>query len=335
MTFRDTQKITQDFENIGDRDQPFTLSKSVSTTKTSSWENTLGLKITVGAKGKYGVPFVSEGEVSLAVEASEAFKWGESTSKADTIQISVPLTVPPHQKYEAVAEIQPVSMSLDYTMTGEFHFRSGASVKGTVKGKYTSKNSYQASGWGGPILVDRIVGNYELDNPTNPSHHATITKRDDRTAEWKNYAGPAWTLKAKPFALSELEVESDPNYKTAEVLHNHGTVTGLFFAGVTYSRVDALHLPKPDLIAGAYEYEHAEKENGWHHVTVTKVDDATLEWKNHDKGTNPWILKTTGNPYELAVDCPYYPKLKTAAVLCNHGKVTGLKFGDGIYIHKG
>ena len=55
-----------------------TLEKEFTETvsQTESWGNTVGASVTVGTTFKTGVPFVSEGEVSMEVSASYEHTWG-------------------------------------------------------------------------------------------------------------------------------------------------------------------------------------------------------------------------------------------------------------------
>ena len=104
------------------------------------------------------------------------------------------------------------------------------------------------------------------------------------------------------------------------------------YQGVAYTEaiVDKHQTPlyPIDRIVGWYKLEHAK--NPWHYVTITKVNEATLEWKND--AAVAWTLKTTNNPNELAVDCPTYPADKTAAVVRRGDTVIRLRWRNETYI---
>jgi hypothetical protein len=121
-----------------------TFAKSVSKSRTSSWSNTVGLKVSVSATGGAKVPLLAEGKVTVTVEGSEQYNWGGSNTTTDTITITLPINVPPNKKYRAYARVQQGDVTLPYTMIGTLHFKSGATVHRTVSGVYTGNNSYIA-----------------------------------------------------------------------------------------------------------------------------------------------------------------------------------------------
>jgi hypothetical protein len=139
--------VDEVFDNTKSRvSEGMTLSRSVATAATHSWSDTIGVKVSVSAKGGASVPLLAKGEITVSTEVSFAYTFGESTTTTETITISLPITVPAGRKYRAYAIIREGSITLPYTMTGTLHFKSGAQVKRTVSGIYTGRNSYTAEG---------------------------------------------------------------------------------------------------------------------------------------------------------------------------------------------
>lgn len=140
----DKGAVEQELSNNSGEKQSMTMSKTVTTTVTSGWSNTLGLKTTLTAKVQAGVPLVSSAEVSVSAEVSNAYTWSGSSSSSMAITISIPIVVPPHKKYRGVAFLQEVEFEIPYTMRGQFHFKSGKKVSRTIKGTYKGANSFAA-----------------------------------------------------------------------------------------------------------------------------------------------------------------------------------------------
>lgn len=87
-------------------------------------------------------------------------------------------------------------------------------------------------------------------------------------------------------------------------------------------------------IVGAYEnhtYDGTNNKNNWHYVTISKVNDTTLEWKN--KAGVSWLLTTTPDKTKLNLgeDSPYYKDAKQTSVIWEEGRVTGLEFMGELY----
>ena len=80
-------------------------------------------------------------------------------------------------------------------------------------------------------------------------------------------------------------------------------------------------------ILGNYEnhlYDDGGK-NDWHYVTISQIDDTTLEWRN--RAGIAWTLKTTQNKKILDVgrDCPYFSEGHTSVkVVWDGDQVSGL-----------
>ncbi|NET44765.1 hypothetical protein [Okeania sp. SIO2B3] len=82
-----------------------------------------------------------------------------------------------------------------------------------------------------------------------------------------------------------------------------------------------------DSIVGNYENHQYDSggKNDWHYVTISRIDDTTLQWRNRAGRT--WTLQTTKNREILKVgkDCPYFDDgHTTATVIWDGNQVSGI-----------
>jgi hypothetical protein len=161
---KDKGAMEQDLENNTELEQSMTMSKSLATSVTSSWSNTFGVKASISAKAAVKIPLVGSGEVTVSTEVSNAYTWGGSQSSTTTINISIPIRVPPHKKYRGYAFLQEVEIEVPYTMRGEFHFKSGRKVTQTIVGIYKGMNSY--------------LGSYRVDDITDKKAPINVLQGD-------------------------------------------------------------------------------------------------------------------------------------------------------------
>jgi hypothetical protein len=149
--------IEEVFTNSTQANQSMSLTRTVSTTKTSAWSDTLGIKLSISAKGGAQIPFLGKGELTVSTEISNTYTWSGSTSTSETISINLPVVVPPGRKYRAYAIIREANFQVPYTMTGSVYFKSGAVIHRTVNGVYTGKNSYLAEGGAEDLTEKKVV----------------------------------------------------------------------------------------------------------------------------------------------------------------------------------
>jgi len=118
--------------------QSTTVKGEKTVTDKHGWENTQGVKVT--AEGKVGIPFVSEGKVT--VEGS--FTWqqnGENTTETK-FAWEQPVLVPPKSKVVATVAVTETTLVVPYTLSGDYVYASGARVAGTNGGTFTGVNSH-------------------------------------------------------------------------------------------------------------------------------------------------------------------------------------------------
>ena len=118
--------------------QSTTISGEKTTTDTQGWSNTYGVKVTMS--GGVKIPFISDFKVT--VEGSASWVQNGSTSTTRKFAWSQPVLVPAHSKVVATVAVTKTTLSVPYTLSGDYVYRSGARVAGTNGGTFTGVNSH-------------------------------------------------------------------------------------------------------------------------------------------------------------------------------------------------
>lgn len=87
-------------------------------------------------------------------------------------------------------------------------------------------------------------------------------------------------------------------------------------------------------ILGIYEnreYVGTGNKTAWRHVTISKINDTTLQWKN--KAGVSWQLAMTPDKTKLKLgeDCPHYATVKQLRVIWKDGRVAALRFRGRLF----
>jgi len=87
-------------------------------------------------------------------------------------------------------------------------------------------------------------------------------------------------------------------------------------------------------ILGIYEnreYVGTGNKTAWRHVTISKINDTTLQWKN--KAGVSWQLAMTPDKttLKLGEDCPHYATVKQLRVIWKDGRVAALRFRGRLF----
>ncbi|SJK98752.1 uncharacterized protein ARMOST_02021 [Armillaria ostoyae] len=103
--------------NNSRHEQAVAFGFSESITHTSTFEYTTGFTITVGTEFSAGIPFVSEGKISIEASQSNEWKFGTQNtfSKTYTAHFSG-LKAGPHQTVHAVSSVKLGTLEVPYTI---------------------------------------------------------------------------------------------------------------------------------------------------------------------------------------------------------------------------
>ncbi len=121
------------------------ISGSRTVTDTEGWSDTVGVKITTAATFKTGIPILAEGEIKVTVEGSYTYTRNGSQQRVQTFSWRQPVLVPARSIVEATVTIAHSTISVPYTLTGDFVYRSGARTAGSTGGTFTGGNSENLS----------------------------------------------------------------------------------------------------------------------------------------------------------------------------------------------
>jgi len=125
--------------------QSTTIGGSKSVTNTEGWSDTAGVKVSVSTSLKVGVPVFAEGKITVSLEGSYSYTQNGSIQRVQTFTWSQPVIVPAHSIVEAAVAVSNATVSVPYTMTGLWNYRSGATAPGTTNGVFDGVNSENLS----------------------------------------------------------------------------------------------------------------------------------------------------------------------------------------------
>jgi hypothetical protein len=124
--------------NLTNIQQSTTISGEKTVTDTSGWSDTEGTKISV--TGGIKIPLFSDFKVT--VEGSVSFTQNGSTAIARKFAWSQPVLVPSHSKVVATVAVTSTTLSVPYSISGDYVYASGLRVAGKTGGLYTGVNSH-------------------------------------------------------------------------------------------------------------------------------------------------------------------------------------------------
>jgi hypothetical protein len=110
-------------------------------TDTSGWTDTQGVKVTVSAGVSVGAIFV-DSKMNVSVEGSLTFAQNGSSAVAQQFSWRQPIVVPAHSRVDADVAVSRSTVTVPYTISGNFQYVSGASVPGSVSGTYNGISSH-------------------------------------------------------------------------------------------------------------------------------------------------------------------------------------------------
>jgi Clostridium epsilon toxin ETX/Bacillus mosquitocidal toxin MTX2 len=118
--------------------QSTTISGEKTVTDTQGWSNTYGVKVTIS--GGIKIPLVSDFKVT--VEGSASWTQNGSTSTTRKFAWQQPVLVPAKSKVVATVAVTKTTLTVPYTLSGDYVYSSGARVAGTNGGTFTGVTSH-------------------------------------------------------------------------------------------------------------------------------------------------------------------------------------------------
>ena len=117
------------------------ISGEKTVTETEGWSDTTGVKVSASTSIKAGFPIFAEGKVTVTAEGTFSYTQNGSTSRTRKVAWRQPVLVPPRSIVEATVTVTHANIRVPYSLTGEFIYRSGTRIAGTVGGMFAGGNS--------------------------------------------------------------------------------------------------------------------------------------------------------------------------------------------------
>ena len=108
--------VTDTVENERDTSIKQTANLTKRASETSSFEESHGFTITIGATATFGIPGIADGEIKTEVSTAHDYKWGSSHTEEKEVGHSVELDVPPHSQQEVVGTIKSTRIKVPCTI---------------------------------------------------------------------------------------------------------------------------------------------------------------------------------------------------------------------------
>ena len=118
----------QTFTNNTDLNQISEISITETRTTTNTFEHTHGFGITVGTKGKIGIPFVAEGQISVEGSTTHSWAWGSEITETATFSARFPVETRPGQTVTAIATFVHSVLEVPWTIYTR-HVYTGVEVQ--------------------------------------------------------------------------------------------------------------------------------------------------------------------------------------------------------------
>ncbi|KAK9741473.1 hypothetical protein RND81_03G108700 [Saponaria officinalis] len=130
------------YDNATDQEQEASM-KSISTTKTSTWNNSVSVRGGVETTFKTGVPFIAEGSITVAAEMSYNHDFGGSTEETQEIGDTYTVKVPPMKRVIGRGMATQGTCDVPFTYTQVDHLADGRIERRTLyDGVFTGVNAY-------------------------------------------------------------------------------------------------------------------------------------------------------------------------------------------------
>ncbi|WP_213454783.1 ETX/MTX2 family pore-forming toxin [Rhizomonospora bruguierae] len=132
-------RVTTD--NDTEVQQSTEISGSKTRTESKGWSDTQGVRISASTSFKVGVPIFAEGKVTVSAEGSFTFTQNGSVQTSQTWSWRQPVLVPPRSIVEVTVTVTSATITVPYTLSGDFVYASGARAAGTLGGMFAGGNS--------------------------------------------------------------------------------------------------------------------------------------------------------------------------------------------------
>ncbi|KAK9741466.1 hypothetical protein RND81_03G108300, partial [Saponaria officinalis] len=134
---------THTYDNPTDEEQEATMNLSISTTKTSTWNNSVSVGLGVETTFKTGVPFIAEGSITVSAETSYSHDFGGTVEEAQEVGDTYTFKVPPMTRVTGRGVATKGTCDVPFSYSQVDHLPDGSIERTTLSdGVYTGVNAY-------------------------------------------------------------------------------------------------------------------------------------------------------------------------------------------------
>lgn len=115
--------------------------------ETGTWNNTVGVELTVGMSFEAGVPFIASANFEVQISTSYSHEWGGSKTIEKEINGQLEVSIPPRKKGTVSIIVSKASMDVPFTYTIKTRYLNGEIVeRKDINGIYRNLESYLIQG---------------------------------------------------------------------------------------------------------------------------------------------------------------------------------------------
>ncbi|KAI3864801.1 hypothetical protein MKX03_035013, partial [Papaver bracteatum] len=109
--------ITDDSTNRTQNPMTSALNLKTTVTNTSTWSNSVSLKVGLKLSGSAGLPFVTDGKIEISTEVANTWNWGETQTESLEVGNVRTVTVPPMSRVGGSLMATRISYDLPFSYT--------------------------------------------------------------------------------------------------------------------------------------------------------------------------------------------------------------------------
>ncbi|XP_074270591.1 uncharacterized protein LOC141594474 [Silene latifolia] len=137
------------FDNPTNKDQEASMNLTISTTKTTTWNNNISVGGGVETSFKTGISYIAEGKITVSVNASYSHEFGGTSGETQQVGDTYTVKVPPFKRVtgRGMATKGTCDVPFTYTqvdhLTEVDHLTDGSTIRTTLSdGVFTGVNAY-------------------------------------------------------------------------------------------------------------------------------------------------------------------------------------------------
>ncbi|KAL9230522.1 hypothetical protein vseg_005861 [Gypsophila vaccaria] len=134
---------THTYDNPTDEEQEASMDLSITTAKTSTWNNSVSVGVGVETSFKTGVPFIAEGSITVTAETTYSHDFGGTVEETQHVGDTYTVKVPPMKRVIGRGMATKGKCDVPFMYTQVDHLPDGSVVRTTLSdGVFTGVNAY-------------------------------------------------------------------------------------------------------------------------------------------------------------------------------------------------